>query len=60
MSKKPTLLLSTILILGLGFSLGVSAQTAVYHQSIINLSGKIVSVDVPKSLVTLKDRKDGD
>jgi hypothetical protein len=54
MSKKPTLLLSTILILGLGFSLGVSAQTAVYHQSIINLSGKIVSVDVPKSLVTIE------
>jgi hypothetical protein len=54
MSKKPTLLLSTILILGLGFSLGVSAQTAVYHQSIINFSGKIVSVDVPKSLVTIE------
>jgi hypothetical protein len=54
MSKKPTLLLSTILILGLGFSLGASAQTAVYHQSIINFSGKIVSVDVPKSLVTIE------
>lgn len=54
MEKKPTLLLSTILILGLGFSYGASAQTAVYNQSIINFSGKIVSVDVPKSLVTIE------
>ena len=54
MKKQPTLLLSTILILGLGFSYGASAQTAVYHQTIINFSGKIVSVDVPKSLVTIE------
>ena len=54
MTKKPTFLLSTVLILGLGFSYGASAQTAVYHQSIINFSGKIVSVDVPKSLVTIE------
>ena len=54
MSKKKAFLLSTILILGLRFSYGASAQTAVYNQSIINFSGKIVSVDVPKSLVTIE------
>ena len=43
-----------ILILVLGFNYGVSAQTAVYHQTIINFSGKIVGVDVPKSQVTIE------
>jgi hypothetical protein len=54
MRKQSTFLLSTILILGLGFGYGASAQTAVYHLSIIDFSGKIVSVDVPKSLVTIE------
>ena len=62
MITRAPVLLSTILILGLGFSYGASAQygapegkpAEVGTSSVVNFSGKIVDVDIAKSLVTLE------
>jgi hypothetical protein len=62
MSTRAPVLLSTILILGLGFSYGASAQSAapeatppvVGTASVVDFSGKIVDVVPDKSLVTLE------
>ena len=66
MSTRTPVLLSTILILGLGFSRGASAQSAapgatsaetapeVRYATVVNFQGKIVDVDTAKSMVTLE------
>ena len=62
MITRAPVLLSTILILGLGFSYGASAQSAapegtpaeVRTAAVVNFRGKIVDVDTAKSLVTLE------
>ena len=62
MITRAPVLLSTILILGLGFSYGASAQSAepestpaeVGTAAVVNFRGKIVDVDTAKSLVTLE------
>ena len=65
MIKRLSVLLSTILILGLGFSYGASAQSAapatpadieteVGSATVVTFHGKIVDVDTAKSLVTLE------
>ena len=59
---RAPVLLPTILILGLGFSYGASAQSAapeatppeVSRTTVVNFRGKIVDVDTAKSLVTLE------
>ena len=65
MITRAPVLLSTILILGLGFSYEASAQSAapestpaeVGTAAVVNFRGKIVDVDTAKSLVTLEGRK---
>ena len=66
MSTRAPVLLSTILILGLGFSCGASAQSAapgatteVGSATLVNFQGKIVDVDTAKSLVTLEGPQGG-
>jgi len=66
MSTRTPVLLSTILILGLGLSCGASAQSAapgatpaqtapeVRYATVVNFQGKIVDVDTAKSMVTLE------
>ena len=66
MSSRTPVLLSTILILGLGLSCGASAQSAapgatpaqtapeVRYATVVNFQGKIVDVDTAKSMVTLE------
>jgi hypothetical protein len=62
MITRAPVLLSTILILGLGFSYEASAQSAapeatpaeVRTAAIVNFRGKIVDVETAKSLVTLE------
>jgi hypothetical protein len=62
MITRTPVLVSTILILGLGFSYGASAQSAapeatpaeVGTSTVVNFRGKIVDVDTGKSLVTLE------
>jgi len=66
MSTRAPVLLSTILILGLGLSCGASAQSAapgatpaqtapeVRYATVVNFQGKIVDVDTAKSMVTLE------
>ena len=66
MSTRTQVLLSTILILGLGLSCGASAQSAapgatpaqtapeVRYATVVNFQGKIVDVDTAKSMVTLE------
>jgi hypothetical protein len=68
MIKRAPVLLSTILILGLGFSYGASAQSAAPESTpaelppavtIVDFSGKIVNVDTAQSLVTLEGPQGG-
>ena len=62
MITRTPVLLSTILILGLGFSYGAFAQSAAPEEtpamvgtaSVVNFSGKIVDVNTAHSLVTLE------
>ena len=66
MIKRASVLLSTILILGLGFCYGAWAQSAapaapagteteVGSATVVTFHGKIVDVDTSKSLVTLEE-----
>ena len=66
MIKRASVLLSTIMILGLGFSYGASAQpaapaapadieTEIGSATVVTFHGKIVDVDTAKSLVTLEE-----
>src|SRR6516162_6386280 len=62
MITRAPVLLPTILIFGLGFSYGASAQSAapeatpaeVRTAAVVNFRGKIVDVDTAKSMVTLE------
>jgi hypothetical protein len=57
MVKQLAVLLSAILILGLGLNYGAWAQSkveSVKTETVVNFSGKIVAVDTTKKLVTLE------